>query len=365
MVHPLGGLRGPDRTMAAFASQVANVCELDVAAAGGVILTSVEELPQVGSLQLPLQRSRVRSWLKGSRALSGYIARGCVPDVIHANGLSALNLIAPIALRRSIPVLVHFHGSEIGYRARVLAKLWMQLGVRLELHPVSTRAKAVLVDAGLGPMTEEILPNPIEVPSHSVLPRNDLPMRIGFVGSGSRRKGLHIVVDVARQMADDNVEWVIFGVKPDSSSAYVRSCIDRLVAAGLRDRIEWRGVVDDVETAYREMDVLLIPSLQESWCRVAMEGMALALPVVSADIPGLRELTGRVPGALTFPVHRPDVAAVHLRALVDDVDLRRSLGTAGREAMRAFDIGVVMPQLLRFYERLLEASAPSDVGWAC
>ena len=136
----------------------------------------------------------------------------------------------------------------------------------------------------------------------------------------------------------------------------------RLVEAGVGDRIQWRGFVQDIGTAFQEMDVLLVPSLQESWCRVAAEGMAAGLPVVGTDIPGMAELFRRVPGALTFPVDRPQVGAEHLRLLLKDPSLRRSLGEAGRDAMRAFDAGAVARQLLDLYDQLLTRSVPGPTA---
>jgi glycosyltransferase involved in cell wall biosynthesis len=324
-----------------------------VAAPGGVALTTAEEIPGVRALRLPRHETRPRSWFAGSRAIARFVADGPGPDLVHANGLSALNLVAPLALRRRIPVFVHFHGSETGTRARTLAKLWRGCGLRMTLHPVSEQARSVLVDAGLGSTVGAIVPNPIDLPREPFRLRSEALVRVGFVGSVSRLKGLHVLVDVARRLTDEPVRWVINGIAYDAEAPYVRGCRAKLDAAGLTPRVEWRGVVDDMEDAYREMDVLLVPSLQESWCRVAMEGMAMGLAVVASDIPGLRELTGLVPGALTFAPDRPDVAELHLRRLVHEPDRRRELGTAGREAMRAFDSERVAAQVDHLYKELL------------
>ncbi len=361
MVNALGGRRGPARTMATLVPHLAASWDVDVAAPGGVALTAADGIRGVRSLQLPRHETRPRSWLRGSWVIARFVADGPTPDLIHANGLSALNLVAPGALRRRLPVFVHFHGYKIGARARKLAKVWRALDIRMILHPVSEQARGVLKDAGLGSMVGAIVPNPIDLQPDPVVVRSEAPVRVGFVGSPSRRKGLHVLVDVARRLVDEPVTWLIYGVAPDAAASYVRACRADVEAAGLTKRVEWRGVVDDTEAAYREMDVLLVPSLQESWCRVAMEGMALGLPVVASDIPGLGELTGRVPGALTFAPDRPNVAALHLRRLIHEPDRRRQLGIAGREAMRPFDAGRVATQVVLLYEELLAGARRADV----
>jgi glycosyltransferase involved in cell wall biosynthesis len=269
--------------------------------------------------------------------------------------LSALNLAAPIAVRRHIPVLVHFHGFDTGARARSLARLWLRCGLRMRVHPVSERSRDVLEEAGLDQVVGPILPNPILMTAKVHPSTNNDEVRIGFVGSPSRRKGLHLLVDCILRLRNEPVRWIIFGIHPRSESQYVQTCKKRLTDEGVDERVTWRGVVEDMNAAYRQMDILLVPSLQESWCRVAMEGMAAGLPVVGTAISGMTELFARVADSFTFPVDRPEIGAQQLRQLARDPVLRQMHGSAGREAMHAFDVQPVASQLLDFYGQLLSS----------
>ncbi len=173
------------------------------------------------------------------------------------------------------------------------------------------------------------------------------------MGSPSPRKGLHLLVQIAERLVGDDVRWLIFGIDSPTTGPYTDASLRRLTSAGIADRVVWGGVVDDPDEAYRQMDVLLVPSLQESWCRVAMEGMAAGLPVVGTSIPGLSEVLGLVRGALTFAPDRPDVGAEHIRRLADDPQLRRVLGDRGRDAVRRFEVEHVGEQLLASYRELM------------
>jgi glycosyltransferase involved in cell wall biosynthesis len=358
MVHALGGRRGPARTMASLAAYAANEYDVVVAAPSGFLTRSLEGKDRIDVEPLPVRRSRGRSWLAGSTAIVRRVRCGRRPDVIHANGLSALSLAGIAALRYRVPVLVHFHhGSEPGVRARALARMWIALGVRVRLYPVSHSSLRALQLAGLRRRIGPILPNPLERFGEPRDQRSHEPLTIGFVGSPSPGKGLHLLVEIAVGMTDLDLTWLVFGIDPDVRSAYVRSCRDRLASVGLAERVVWGGTIEDIEEAYARMDILLVPSFHESWCRVAMEGMAAGLPVVGTAIPGLSELLGLVPGSLTFSVDHPEVAARHIRDLVDDPDLRCALGRRGREAVRPFGIDSVGPQLLSEYVRLAEGRA--------
>jgi glycosyltransferase involved in cell wall biosynthesis len=359
MVDALGGRRGPARTLASLATYASNEYNVVLAAPSGFLTRCLEGRDGIDVEPLPLRRSRGRSWLAGSTVILRRVNRGRRPDVIHANGLSALNLVGIAALRYRVPVLVHFHhGSEPGIRARALARMWIALGVKVRLYPVSQTSLRALQLVGLRRRIGPILPNPLERLGEPRDQRGHEPLTIGFIGSRSPGKGLHLLVDIAVGMTDRDLTWLIFGIDPDMRSAYVRKCRDDLASAGLAERVVWGGRFEDPDEAYARMDILLVPSFHESWCRVAMEGMAAGLPVVGTAIPGLSELLALVPGSPTFAVDHPEVAAQHIRDLADDPDLRSALGRRGREAVRRFEIDSVGPQLLSEYECLIGEKAP-------
>jgi glycosyltransferase involved in cell wall biosynthesis len=68
-----------------------------------------------------------------------------------------------------------------------------------------------------------------------------------------------------------------------------------------------------MEELYAATDVVLIPSRQESFCRVAAEAMAAGAAVVSSGLPAIREVCGDV--AFFFAVEDVAGAAAHLRQL--------------------------------------------------
>ena len=187
--------------------------------------------------------------------------------------------------------------------------MWIALGVKMLLCPVSKSALQTLRDARLHCNIGPILPNTLE---ELPIPRDrdaHEPTAIGYLGSPMPRKGLHLLAEIAVGMLDLDVQWLIFGIDAGAQDEYVQQCRALLARAGLTDRVVWGGKVKDPDEAYERMDILLVPSLEESWCRVAMEGMAVGLPVVGTAIPGLSELLGLVEDAPMFAVDCPDEAA--------------------------------------------------------
>ena len=180
------------------------------------------------------------------------------------------------------------------------------------------------------------------------------PLRVGWMGSTSPRKGLHHLVRIASLLRDDAVEWHLYGIDPMRiPPPYVERCLAEIAARNLIDRIRWPGIVNEPGPAYERMDALLVPSERESFGRVALEAMAHGVPVVAARVGGVPEVVSDGESGFLFDPARPDEAAAHLRSLVNDPSLWEELsGSAVRSAER-FDVTTIGVMLERFYADVL------------
>lgn len=329
-----------------------------VAAPDGQLLTGLRaSLECVGVLPIPYLSTRSRSWLEGARLLAREF-RGKKELLFHANGLSALNLIAPVAHQLNAPVAIHFHASEIGARAGAALKVWKRLGVTMRFFPVSDFNRKLLNNAGVGHLVGGVLPNPLECSDyHLDRPRTHEPFRVGFVGSNLPNKGLDLFVRIASRLADENVEWHVFGIDiPGDLNNYVSKCMSAITDAGLRERFKWRGVAEVPADAYPTIDAVVIPSRRESFSRVALEGMAAGVPVVASRIPGITETVEEGVSGMLFDLNNPAEAATHLLAVMKDSGLREKFLSHGYRRAQQFDISRVAPILEAFYRDLISGA---------
>jgi glycosyltransferase involved in cell wall biosynthesis len=99
-------------------------------------------------------------------------------------------------------------------------------------------------------------------------------------------------------------------------------------------------------------DVATLPSRHEGFPVATLEAMACALPVVAADVSGVRDMLQAVPDTHTGIIVPPeDTAALAdaLGVLVDDVELSRRLGDSARLVAEQFsleDVGRRLAHLL-------------------
>src|SRR4029453_16390488 len=76
--------------------------------------------------------------------------------------------------------------------------------------------------------------------------------------------------------------------------------------AGLSDRLELVGEVDDAMPWIAESNLLILPSLWEGLPGAALEACALGIPVLAADLPGTRELASHFPHLSVLSIKEDD-----------------------------------------------------------
>ena len=126
----------------------------------------------------------------------------------------------------------------------------------------------------------------------------------------------------------------------------------------IEDRVRFCPNVSDSELPiYLALGhVFVFPSENrlEGFGLAVAEAMAAGLPVVTADMPGVREvIEPGVEGLLAEPLLAHDVAE-KVRRLLDDPTLARRMGAAGRlRAEQRYGLATVAGQLLTLYADLI------------
>ncbi len=115
--------------------------------------------------------------------------------------------------------------------------------------------------------------------------------RIGFVGTLVWHKGLHVLLEAARELPASAYEIEVWGAL-DTFPDYTASL--RAMARGLP--VQFRGAFHNGQGAevYRRFDLLVVPSLwPENSPLVIHEAFMAGVPVVAARIGGIPELVDR------------------------------------------------------------------------
>ena len=114
------------------------------------------------------------------------------------------------------------------------------------------------------------------------------PTHIGVFGLLRQEKGqVHLINAVISLIKSGqvNIHLHIFGDGPDRKRLEMK-----VVNSGLVNFITFYGDIPDPEAWMAKMDIVVIPSLFESFGYVGLEAMSLCKPVIASEVGGLREI---------------------------------------------------------------------------
>jgi glycosyltransferase involved in cell wall biosynthesis len=169
-------------------------------------------------------------------------------------------------------------------------------------------------------------------------------------------KGQHVVLE-ALALLDETIRGRLFTAFAGGSGVqdepYVRQ-IEQLVREhDLGESVAFLGPRDDVPDLLNAADVALHASIRAEPGGIAvLEAMTMGTPVIAADVGGHAEVLTPEAG-LTFDTSRPEALAAHLTTLVEDEELRRSMGACGRARMEEFTIERNVRETQEVYEAVL------------
>jgi len=142
-----------------------------------------------------------------------------------------------------------------------------------------------------------------------------------FVGQISYRKGVGVLLEAARRLSGRPVEFQLVG--PMVSPEVVRR---------MPESVSWRGarVQEGITEVMRQADFFVLPSVEDAFGLVTLEAMASGLPVIVTSHVGASELVSDRKEGLVVPPGDVPALVGAIDELVENEDLRISLGRAAR-----------------------------------
>lgn len=135
---------------------------------------------------------------------------------------------------------------------------------------------------------------------------------------------------------------------PQVQAAIRESGLDGILE--VRDRMP----LESMPRVYAEMDICVLPSLQESFGVAALEAQSMGVPVVATSVEGLGEVLIHGLTGFHVPAANPEALADSLDTLIRDPELRRTMGSAGRRFVTEhYDWQVTVKIMERIYADLM------------
>ena len=218
-----------------------------------------------------------------------------------------------------------------------------------------TFARVVADFAGIDPCNVDVLPfgvdveafQPIEPPMRTA----SGPYRVGFFKGFREVYGPTYLIQaiplVLAQIPNTRFEMV-------GDGAQLVLCQQMASKLGVNSSMDWipRQPHRELPKLMARWDVTVIPSVQEAFGVAALESSAMAVPVVASDVGGLRDTVRDGRTGVLVPPRSPEALADALIMILQNADLRRRMGRAGRERVQSdYDWRDLYDRWIKFYER--------------
>ena len=318
--------------------------------------------------------------------LSAAIARRVAPEVIHAGSghRGYETALVGAALRAHI-------GRPLVYEVRSFFEStwsadsrWNERGEQYHRrHAAETAAmrsadhvvtiaeamREDIIARGVDPERVTVIPNGVdasvftpEAPDPALRARYDLDGRFafGYVSNLDHpRENQELLVEATAILLQRGraVTCLIVG------DGKRRSELEEIARkAGVGGRVTFTGKVPHEEVArhYAVLDAFVVPRRDERAARTVTplkpyEALAMARPLIVADLPALTEIAAPDERGLVFPAGDAAGLATALERLIDDPALGRRIGEAGREwVARERSWAANGPRLRAVYDQVLE-----------
>jgi glycosyltransferase involved in cell wall biosynthesis len=131
---------------------------------------------------------------------------------------------------------------------------------------------------------------------------------------------------------------------------------ERARVLGVAERVRFLGSRRDVAELLHLFDVVVLPSHEEGFSNVILEGMAAARPLVVTDVGGNAEAVEHGKTGLVVPPRSPQALSAALGELLTDGERARAMGRAGQERVRShFSLDAMVAGIEALYTALLKS----------
>ncbi len=288
-------------------------------------------------------------------------------DVIHDNGLwlPHNHRIAVIAGELSTPRVVSMRGMlepwafrHKGLKKKAAWTLYQRYDLsRAIFHHAAAEPEASGIERFALNVPVRVIPNGIDIPGNSAsnvrCPPTSEPARTAlFLGRLYPVKGLPMLIEAWSRARPGG--WKLRIAGPDEAG-HKRELVAAVEREGLREVVTFAGRVEG-EAKARELtgaDVLILPSLSESFGVVVAEALAYGVPVLTTTATPWNELSTQGCGWLVEPNVNAIERGLRTVTSLDQATLSR-MGIAGKEfASRRFSWDHIAKNFIQLYSDAL------------
>lgn len=240
------------------------------------------------------------------KAYREVLAKGFLPDIVHAHEYSAGLLAIFLKKLYGVPVIVSEHSSEFPLG---LVKRLKRLKAKFVFEhadivcPVSENLRRAIERLGIK-MNSRVIPNVVDTSlffySGQSLQRKSGKKKLLTVASLIPIKGIFYLLEALSLLREKRNDFTL-DIVGDGHLKRDLEALARKLDIG--DMVNFRGLKPKKEVAelMRDAHIFVLPSLQENMPCVLLEAMTSGLPIVATRVGGIPEIISPEIGVLVPP----------------------------------------------------------------
>ena len=280
-------------------------------------------------------------------------------DIVHNNSISSF-LVAECAEELGMQVIWHFREFLEEDHGLTISKLY---------HPENLINKA---NAGIAISSSildkykkkytlpiQLIYNGIEYADfwceRDILVRDKISVAvIGRVCEGKNQLEVIKALLWLKNQGINNIELHLIGEKEEHSD-YYKKIISYLgtEAKVIKDRVYFDGVISDIASEYRKLDIVIVPSVSEAFGRVAVEAMYSGCYVIGANTAGTAEVLNKKYSELYELGNVSELGSILSRVINNQAEIRMKAKQAQEYAVNTFTAEKNAEHIYELYKNLL------------
>lgn len=270
------------------------------------------------------------------------LARGMQPSCLHAHWWTPTGLLGCLVSRmRNVPLMVTLHGTDVvlirkNFLSAFLAKRVFKYASAITV--VSDFIKRQLTST-LGVPSERIVVLPMPIDPEKIYARQ-MPKPEGrmilCVARFTKQKDLGTLIKAFHRVAQrwSDLDLVMIGEGPERAAL-----LDLIAELNVEKKVFLHGLMSQeaLNEYYNRCDMVVLPSIEEGFGLVMVEGQLCKKPVIGADSGGIPEIVEHEKTGLLFPPGDHQSLASAIERILSDESLASRLAQAGyRSAVSNF-----------------------------
>ncbi len=279
-----------------------------------------------------------------------HVAQIMIPEIVY--------LVSKI---KSIPYIAHIH-ADVGPSGKMgfLLPLYKNIFLKIVLKNATKivvpskdyvdliSRKYSVSDTKIYQVPNGVDRNPIKIPSAKL----HTPIRLLYVGRFTKEKNIPLLIRSLQILLETrhlNIELHLVGEGEELKNIkrYIKSL-------NLENRVLLHGVLqgNKLIEKYKNSDIFVLTSSSESFGLVLLEAMASGLPIVSSNIPGVRNIINNGETGLLVTLTPENISSA-IENIISDSKLREKLIEKGLDEVKKYNWNKIISKFEWIYKELI------------